>query len=340
MKSNKSFDYIAKFKYIMLIPIIIVLASIVIGAIFNLNYDYDYKKVSNFTVKFNTTVTESEYMLLEDNLNQIITSSDFGDYRIERVGTGAQNGLYVRIANNDRALDNQIEDLKVKIESDLLSNAGGKINSPVVVSTTETNLSYPLNSSKLIWFSLLAVACIMVFVFGYYFVRYNLVSGVSAILSIALDVALLLASMIAFRVPFNSHFAVAFFIMIMSTILFTTIINNNIKSNLNVESYSKFTNKKRVLDATKQTIKPIGLLALSISLVILGIMFFGGYSMIYLGIAIVIGLLVSLFVSTMFYTSIWSFWYRKDKDTVLRKRIENENKKLDKKSNEDDKIVV
>ena len=63
MKPNKAFDYVAKFKYLMLIPIVLVLAAVIIGSIFNLNYDYDYQKVSNFTVKFNTTVTESEYTL-------------------------------------------------------------------------------------------------------------------------------------------------------------------------------------------------------------------------------------------------------------------------------------
>jgi preprotein translocase subunit SecF len=340
MKPNKSFDYVAKFKYLMLIPIVLVLAAVIIGSIFNLNYDYDYQKVSNFTVKFNTTVTESEYTLLEDNLEELIEKANIEDYRMERIGTGAQNGIYVRVANNDGNLIDTIEDLKKSITNDLLSNAGGKITSSVVVSTTDTNMSYPLDSTKLIWMSLLAVVCIMIFTFVYNFIRYNLLSGVSIVLTIALGVTMLLSGMIAFRIPFNSYFAVAYFIMILSTILFTTLINNNIKSHLNVESYSKYTNKKRVLEATKQTIKPISLLALLMLVVVLSLMFFGGLSMIFLGLAVILGLGISLFVSVMFYTSIWSFWYKKDKDSILRRRIENDNKKLEKKSQDEEKIVV
>ena len=341
MKSNKSFDYVSKFKYLMLFPIVLLLVAVVIGSIFNLNYDYDYKKVSNFTVKFNTTITDSEYELLEDNLHEILENAKFSDYRVEKIGDGAQNGLYVRIVNNDGSLTDSIENVKVTIEDTLLSNAGGKVTSSVVVTTTDTNTSYPLNSSKMIWLSLLTVACIMLFVFVYDFVRYNLVSGVSAVLSIALEVVMLLSGMIAFRVPFNSYFIVAYFIMILSTILFTTIINNNIKSHLNDDIYSKYTNKKRVLDATKNTIKSITLTTVIMALVVVAIMFFGGYSMIYLGIAVLLGLLFSYLVSTLFFTSIWSFWYKRDKDGVLKRRIDAENKKLEKKSKqEEEKIVV
>jgi len=59
----KPIKYVSKFKYLMLFPIIIAFVAIIIGSIFNLNFDYDFKTVSNFNVKFNTTVTESEYVV-------------------------------------------------------------------------------------------------------------------------------------------------------------------------------------------------------------------------------------------------------------------------------------
>ena len=57
MKSNKkSCDFISKFKYFMLIPIVIALLSIVFGAIFGFNQDYDFQDITTFNVKFNTTL--------------------------------------------------------------------------------------------------------------------------------------------------------------------------------------------------------------------------------------------------------------------------------------------
>jgi hypothetical protein len=38
------------------------------------------------------------------------------------------------------------------------------------------------------------------------------------------------------------------------------------------------------------------------------------------------------------YTTLWSFWYKKDKDIILRKRIDAEKHKEENKT--DDKIVV
>ena len=71
-------------------------------------------------------------------------------------------------------------------------------------------------------------------------------------------------------------------------------------------------------------------------------MFFGGPSLIYLGIAIILGLIISAFVSLFINTSLWSFWYKKDKDNVLKRRLAAEKHKEELKANKktDDKIVV
>ena len=97
MKSNnKSCNFVSLFKYLMLIPAVLALVAIVIGAIFHFNLDYDFQKVSNFTVKFNTTVTEEEYDALENSLCSIVKDNGFDDYRIERVGEGAQMVLLLK----------------------------------------------------------------------------------------------------------------------------------------------------------------------------------------------------------------------------------------------------
>ena len=97
MKSNKAFNFVSKFKYLMLVPLVLVLVSIVIGAIWGFNADYDFKSVSSFSVKFNTTVTECEYVKLSDSLKEIIKGNEFDNFRIEKIGSGAQNGLLVKV---------------------------------------------------------------------------------------------------------------------------------------------------------------------------------------------------------------------------------------------------
>lgn len=341
---NNSINYVAKFKYFMLIPIVILLASIVLGAIFNFNLDYDFRKISNFSVKFNTTITETEYDALEDSIDAILEENYFDDYRLERIGSGAQNAILVKIPNDDGSLDSKIERVRVVIEDTLATRTDG-ITSSIVVTLSNTDFSLPKNVSNMIWLSVLAVACIIAFVFVYTWIRYNLIAGCTIALSIVIAVIMLLSSMIAFRVPFNYYFVVPFMVMILSTIINTTYINNYIKSTLNNDSYAKVTNSQRVEEATCKTFKSIMTYTLMLIAVVLAVMFFGGCSLIYLGIAIILGMLISTFVSLLVNTSLWAMWYKKDKDKILMRRIESDKEKelkKDKKKNnkEDDKILV
>ena len=341
--NNKTCNFVSIFKYLMLIPAVLAVVAIVIGAIFHFNLDYDFKRVSNFTVKFNTTVTDCEYDALEESLENIVRDNDFNDYRIERVGEGAQNGLIVKVPNFDGELDAELSELKVVIEDTLLSETDD-IESSVVISTTDLTYSLPRNATRLFWFSMLACACIIVFMIGYKWIRYNLMAGLSLATSIALEVVTLVACLVAFRIPVNYNFVIPFVVMIITTIINATLMNNSIKATLNNDSYNKMTNVDRVLIATKSNLTGIIIYMSMLVAGILGLMFFGNASMIYLGIATIVGLVVSAFVSLLINNSLWSFWYNKDRDRVLTRRLDAEKKRIEAKNNKnkqpDEKIVV
>lgn len=337
MNSNNKFNFVKSFKYWMIAPIVLLLAAIVFSAVFGLNLDYDFRTVSSFDVKFNTTVTDAEYKDLEKSLDTIV-KAEFDDYRIERIGEGAQNGLLVKIANDDRSLDTKVDDIKTVIEEKLLDNFENKATTSITVTTTSTNISLPKNITELILYSALAVVCLLIFVFIYNIFRYNFVSGVSIVLTILAEIVMLTSVMIVARVPFNYYFVTAYLVMIMSTIFITTIINNNIKSNLNEEKFNKYSNADRIYDAIKKTYFSSLLFMGIVSLGLIAVMFFGNISLVYTIIAILIGNVIALFAGIMFNNTLWAFWYKKDKDASLRRRIESEKKKLENKDEE--KIVV
>ena len=339
MKSNnvKTMNFVKSFKYWMLIPIILLVASIVIGSIFGFNLDYDFRTVSTFDVKFNTTVATQEYKELEKSLEKIM-DAEFTDYRIERIGEGAQNGLLVKIANDDGSLSAQIDDIKTTIEENLLNDFTNKADTSITVTTTDTDKTLPKNITEVLLYSILAVICILVLVFIYNIFRYNFVSGISIILTILLEIVMLTSVMIVARVPFNYYFVISYFVMIIETVFITTIINNQVKSNLNVEKYNKYSNADRIYDAVKKTLTSSILCVATLCLCLFAVMFFGNLSLIYTILSILIGNVIALFASIMFNNSIWSFWYKKDKDASLRRRIESEKKKLENKDEE--KIVV
>lgn len=327
----------------MLAPIVLVLVSIIIGAIFHLNLDYDFRRVSNFTVKFNTTVNECEYKNLTSSLFEIVEDNGFDNFRIERIGSGAQNGLFVKIVNDDADLDDKIEDLKVVIEEKLLSQTDD-IESSIVVTTSETGFSLPKNVLKTTLISSLSVVAIVAFVFLYKWIRYNLISGCSLALTIAIEIATLFAGMVTFRIPFNEYFVLPFIAMILTTIINSTIIDNYIKPTLNSEAYAKTSNSDRVEEATTKTFVHIIIYNALIVLGLIPVMIVSTPSLIYLCIAILLGLVVSVLGSMFVNTSLWSFWYKREKDKVLKRRIKAEEDRIEKKKSgkkaEDEKIVV
>jgi len=148
--------------------------------------------------------------------------------------------------------------------------------------------------------------------------------------------------MVAFRIPFNYYFVLPFVVMTLTTIINSVFINNSIKNHLNDESYNKFTNSERTLVSSKECFRGIIIYMSIIAILILSLMFFGNASTIYFGIATIVGLVISAFVSMFVNTSLWSFWYKKEKDNVLSRRIANEKRKLEAKNNKksDEKIVV
>ena len=240
-------------------------------------------------------------------------------------------------------LDAKLTDLIVTLEDTLLAETDD-VESSVVVSTTELTYSLPRNATRLIWLSMLALACIVVFVIGYKWIRYNLMAGLALATSIALEVATLVAALVAFRIPVNYNFAIPFVVMLFTTIINATLMNNSIKAGLNNEAYNKTTNADRVLMATKSNLKGIIIYMSMLVAAVLGLVFFGNASMIYLGIATVVGLIISAFVSLLINNALWSFWDKKDKDRSLIRRINAEKKRIEAKNNKnkqvDEKIVV
>jgi len=120
-------------------------------------------------------------------------------------------------------------------------------------------------------------------------------------------------------------------------------MNNYIKNTLSNEKYDKVTNSERVAETTKRFLLPLGIVSLFIVVAIMIVMFFGGASLIYLGLAIIVGLIIAYLASLYVNTSFWALTYKRDKDTVLKRRIEQakikeEQRKAGQKP--DDKVVV
>ena len=341
-QNNSNKNFVSSFKFYMIIPMVIVALAIILGAIFGLNFDYDFKNVDTFNVKFYTTITTEEYQVFENEIADIVESYDIKDYRFERIGEGAENGIMVKIPTNENITTSVIDDIKLDIEENLLSNSEN-ITSDVIVATTETITNLPRNIVSPILYALLALGCILLFAFIYKWIRYNLVAAYSLVLTILFEVAMLFAIQVVARIPFNTNFMISYAVMTVATIIITTFINNIIKSTLNDEQFAKSNNTERVSFAISKVLKKTLICSLIFMFAVLILGFVGNISSLYTTISIIVGIIVAFVSSLYFNTCVWALGYKKDKDMMLKRRIEIEKKRLEEKENKnksDEKIVV
>ena len=342
MKTNNSkFSFISYFKYLMIVPVVMALAAMIIGLIAGFNYDYDYKNVSTFTVKFNTTVTEAEYDLFEEEITKVVVRYDLDDHRISRIGTDAQNGVLVEIVNTDNEHTASIDDLKTELEENLYTALESKLDRSIYVSTTETITNIPASSCNTIWWALLAVGCILVVAFLYTLIRHNLMAATSVVLSILLALAMLTSANVIFRVPLNTGFPIAYAVATLLCVIISIVINNGLKPTINDDQYSKFSNEERVYSVVNCRFIAMILVCLAFIIIPLVIIAaFSTLSTLYVIISVIIGMAAAVFTSMFFAPTIWSFWYNREKDKMLKRRKEREQKKLENKDKTDEKIVV
>lgn len=330
MKSN-NLNLTNKFKFTILIPAVLLLVAIVIGSIFGFNFDYDFKNIQSFNVKFNTTVTEAEYDVLEDRVFELV-NFECENFRLERIGEGAQNGVVVKVADSDIDLTN----VKESIEENLL--AGLDIESNVVVRTEKTFNDSSTNYLNTIWWAIGAYAFIMIFTFVYVFIRYNLAAAISMICSQTIGILTIGSLLVVTRLPINQFTILSFFVMLLLTTYPSLYINNCIKETLNNDKFSKFNNDERMTFAINKTFKTLLIVFSFLIVAILAVMFIGNLSLIYLCTSFIMATLVSFAMVIIYNTTIWALIYNKEKDTILRKRIEKEKNKSQEKS--EDKILV
>ena len=342
MKTNNSkFSFIPCFKYLMIVPIVMALAAIIIGIIAGFNYDYDYKNVSTFTVKFNTTVTETEYDLFEEEITKVVVRYDLDDHRISRIGADAQNGILVEIVNPENEHDASIEDLKLDLEENLFTNLESELDRSIYISTTDTITNIPANSCRLIWMTALAVGCVLVVAFLYSLIRYNLMAGVSVVLSVLLALVMLTSANIIFRIPLNTGFPIAYAVATLLCVIISIVINNGLKPTVNDDQYAKFSNEERVYSVVN--CRFIAMILVCLAFIVLPLVIIAAFSTIstlYTIISVIVAMVISVFTSMFFASTIWSFWYNREKDKMLKRRKVREQKKLENKDKTDEKIVV
>ena len=291
---KKIYNYAGNKIKFALIPLIIV--AVGIGAYFvrgGFNFDVEFAGGIRMQVNMNKNVSNDEIAgLVKDvtGLDAVVQKSEtVGDSVIIKIPSGEDNE-----ANKNNVFDA----LKSKYG---LENAD-------LVSAQSASPSFGKEVQKIaLWYTVIAILCILIYII----IRFNLKSGIMAILTLALNVLVMIAVYSITHIAINTTFIAAMLTVVGYSINNTIVIFDRIRENQKTrsrnESITEMTNRSisetlgRTLNSTITTL---------ITIVLIYIL--GVSSIKQFALPLIIGIVVGAYTSIFLASTFWAAWKEKE----------------------------
>ena len=342
------------------IPAVLLALTIVIGVIYGfvfsegaLNLGMDFTGGYSLTVKLGSELDDADFRQdKEAKIKDIIENPQDHNVSSERTieglkvksitmqGDGADQALYVKFTTEGERYDYQVmmgtDDTDGIIE--LLSDAiitelfaddiySGNVASGDSVSATV--------SSELLISAICGVIVALALMLIYIAVRFELSSGVVALICLLHDIAIMFMFMLVFHIEITSTFVAALITILGYSINNTIIIFDKVRDNL--KTMSGVSPSKIANDAVRSTmvrsINTTGTTFLTVLAVCVMAAIFGVGDLITFCLPLMAGLLAGTFSSILLAPSIWSMWkerqLKKTPVTETLPPVSGENADLD-----------
>ena len=326
-------------KFILLIPVILILLAVVIGVVFKFNISKEFTTTYKFTVSYNTTITESNYEKCEENIVNILNKN------------GGESGFSYELnkLNEEIAITTQVTLYDNELSSTQLQNQFNKISSDIEetinefvgnghITISELHEVAPKTISNEVINLAVVTLLGMILLFIYIWIRHEIKLAFASLFMTLYDIALMLTVFILFRIPLNQMFTVPFYFVILLSYFIFAILSDNIREGLDAEK--SITNEELVNSSITKNKTVLCIIVSAFGIASLLSMLSLSLDVIFVSIACLIGIIIALY-STVFTTfAIWTKIYVKDNDKRLKaKKLKKEQPKT-KKSKDQEKIVV
>jgi len=278
-----------KTKYFVILSGIIILAGLIVGiAMGGLNLGLDFTGGSILTIElgenFDTQVVEQA---LRDNgidpaLTQITKSGD------------TQAVIRIQQLPSEDNADEFRESLLNSLKQTYPNAAGGEIESVGGVT-----------SSEIVTNAFLSVIIAAVLMLIYIWIRFELFSGIAAVVALIHDVLIMTAVMCIFRIPINSSYIAACLTIVGYSINDTIVVFDRIRENRKKVSLKSLTNMELADMSVKETLPRTLNTSITTLVTILSVYIFGVPSIKEFALPIIVGLISGTYSSIFIASPIW-----------------------------------
>ncbi len=324
---KKDFNIVKNAKYFVIAPIVIFLVGLIMMCFMGFNLGLDFTGGNVMSISFRDEVTTNQYKEKENIVKDVFASHNVKKCTLQKAGDSSTPTITIKYQDINGV---DMEELAETIKQDLVTKLD--FSNDQVTNSGRIGASA---STKLLTNALLSVGLATLVILIYIAFRFELYSGISAIVALLHDVIIVCACTVIFRIQVNSSFIAAIITIVGYSINNTIVIFDRIRENIRKENYSKSTNAQLVDVSVKDTLSRSLLTATTTLVAVVALAFIGVADIREFVIPIIFGLIAGTYSSMFLSPSLWALMYNRSKDRrLMKKNKDNETETELKEENE------
>ena len=356
---NSKFSFTRNLKYFIIAPIVIIVVGIILLCTLGFNLGFDFTGGTNMTIYLNDATSgssefsdqsynlEDNYDKVVDKINNVLANYDVNLSSIQttEINIDADRGYSFTIVNGDAIIikfqngdmtEEEVESQNNEIQLALLKEFGYFDGSATTDDLTSNEFAaFVANggvttasaTSQLLMNSFIALLVAVVLILIYVAIRFEITSGLAAILALFHDILITTSFMLIFRIPINTPFIAALITILGYSINNTIIIFDRIRENVKLsKNLGKIDNYAVADNAVRSTMMRTILTTVTTFIMIFFITVIGVSDIQQFAFPIMIGILSGFYSSNFLTTGLWAIAYRPSK-RKLAKIAEKEKQK-------------
>ena len=305
MQNNKfkNFNASKYTKYFLSFSLAFLLVGIILFCILGFNLGMDFTGGSTYEVAVGE-ISDADYNALKQDLGTVV-SNEGVRYTISSKNSGADMVMEIKCQTQDEALQQTIYQ---------------NLTDATSYTVTSTGFQGATTTGEVLTSAFIAIFLALVAMLVYIAIRFELVSGVSALVALLHDVLMMCAFVVLFRIEVNASFVAALITILGYSINNTIIIFDRIRENSKMPNLQNMPYKDLADLSVKQTLRRTINTALTTIFAILLLAILGVPSMRQFVLPILIGLVVGTYSSIFISPQLWSYLMTRSKNIDKKRK--------------------
>lgn len=242
-------------KYFWMFSATIFLIGLIILCTIGFNLGLDFTGGNIMEVRAGSQVENAQTKAdVERTINDVLLENGVttGLARSQIVGTGEEARLSFQYQNIDGKTTAEMTEINDQIKAALETKLADVIDGSFTVGTSETKSASA--SGDLLMKSFIALAIAILAILIYVAIRFDLIGGLSAIITLFHDVILMCALVLICRIEINASFIAAVITILGYSVNNTIVVFDRVRENMKKEALAGKSNKEIADISVKQTL--------------------------------------------------------------------------------------